>query len=294
MSYQIISDGACDLLPSYTQAHNIKVIPFYVTFDGETFTKEGEGIDHKTFYEKMINEHAIPKTSLPSVQDYLDVLRPYAETETPMIVICISSKLSGSFNSASNAREILLETYHDAKIEVIDSTLNTASQGLFVHEAVKMKDAGISYEECIAELYRIRETGRIYFTVGSLEYLIKNGRIGKLAVLAGDKLGIRPTIIMKDGDISLGGVSRSRKKSKISVINAIKSYFKEIDKTDYNFVVGAGYDFEEAAEFQKELEDTLQITCDPAVECIIGTTVGCHTGPYALGVGLIEKNRYTH
>ena len=99
---------------------------------------------------------------------------------------------------------------------------------------------------------------------------------------------------MKDGDISLGGVSRSRKKSKISVINAIKSYFKEIDKTDYNFVVGAGYDFEEAAEFQKELEDTLQITCDPAVECIIGTTVGCHTGPYALGVGLIEKNRYTH
>ncbi len=67
MSYQIISDGACDLLSDYTTAHNIKIVPFYVTFDGENYVKEGEGIDHDTFYRKMIDEHAIPKSSLPSV-----------------------------------------------------------------------------------------------------------------------------------------------------------------------------------------------------------------------------------
>ena len=227
MSYQIISDGACDLLSDYTTAHNIKIVPFYVTFDGENYTKEGEGIDHDTFYRKMIEEHAVPKSSLPSVQDYMDAFMPYVEQETPIICICITSKFSGSYNSACNARDLILETHPKAAVTVIDSTLNTASEGLFVNEAVKLRDAGISYEDSVAELERIKKTGRIYFTVGSLEYLIKNGRIGKLAVLAGDKLGIRPTIIMKDGDISLGGISRSRKKSKLSVLSALRSYLNE-------------------------------------------------------------------
>lgn len=295
MNYQIISDGACDLLAEYTAAHNIKIVPFYVTFDGENYAKEGEGIDHDTFYRKMVEEHAIPKSSLPSVQDYMDVFIPYVEQNTPIICICITSKFSGSYNSACNAKDLILETNPDAKITVIDSTLNTASEGLFVNEAVKLRDAGISYEDSAAELERIKKTGRIYFTVGSLEYLIKNGRIGKLAVIAGDKLGIRPTIIMKDGDISLGGISRSRKKSKISVLSALKSYLDEpeINKEDYNFIVASGYDYEEATEFGKEAQEYLGIQFDKTVTCRIGTTIGCHTGPYALGIGIVQKNKLT-
>ena len=293
MSYQIISDGACDLLSDYTTAHNIKIVPFYVTFDGENYVKEGEGIDHDTFYRKMIDEHAIPKSSLPSVQDYIDVFMPYVEQNIPIICICITSKFSGSYNSACNAKELILETHPEAVITVIDSALNTASEGLFVNEAVKLRDAGISYEDSVAELEQIKKTGRIYFTVGSLEYLIKNGRIGKLAVLAGDKLGIRPTIIMKDGDISLGGISRSRKKSKLSVLSALKSYLNEpgINKEDYNFIVSCGYDYEKAAAFEKEAEEYLGIQCDKTIPVRIGTTIGCHTGPYALGLGIIQKNK---
>lgn len=296
MNYQIISDGACDLLAEYTTAHNIKIVPFYVTFDGENYTKEGEGIDHDTFYRKMVEEHAVPKSSLPSVQDYMDVFIPYVEQNTPIICICITSKFSGSYNSACNAKDLVLETYPNAQITIIDSTLNTASEGLFVNEAFKLRDAGTSYEDSIAELERIKKSGRIYFTVGSLEYLIKNGRIGKLAVIAGDKLGIRPTIIMKDGDISLGGISRSRKKSKISVLSALKSYLNEpgINKEEYNFIVASGYDYEEAAEFAKEAEEYLDIEFDKTVSCRIGTTIGCHTGPYALGIGIVQKNKLTN
>ncbi len=72
MNYQIISDGACDLLHEYTEKHNVEIVPFYVSFDGNSYTKEGDGIDHDTFYKKMIEEHAVPKSSLPSVQDYID------------------------------------------------------------------------------------------------------------------------------------------------------------------------------------------------------------------------------
>ena len=69
MSYQIISDGACDLLKSYTDRNNIKVVPFYVTFDGQNYMKEGEGISHDEFYRRMAEDHEIPKSSLPSVGD---------------------------------------------------------------------------------------------------------------------------------------------------------------------------------------------------------------------------------
>ncbi len=292
MNYQIISDGACDLLPEYKEKHNIAIVPFYVTFDGKDYIKEGEGIDHDSFYLKMINEHAIPKSSLPSVQDYIDKFTPYVESKTPIICITITAKFSGSYNSACSARDIIRETNPDAKIAVIDSTLNTASQALFVNEAVKMQKAGISFEDTVAELEKIKSTGKIFFTVGSLEYLIKNGRIGKLAVLAGDKLHIRPIIIMKDGDISLGGISRSRKKSLANVINCVNNFFKDPanKREEYNFVTACGYDVAEELEFRKELEAQCGITCDDSVKVRIGTTIGCHTGPYALGVGIVKKN----
>ena len=290
MNFEIISDGACDLLPEYTSEHRITIVPFYVTFDGETYTKEGEGIDHESFYLKMVEEHAVPKSSLPSVQDYMEKFQPFVDSDTPVVCITITTKFSGSYNSACTAKNMILESHPNAKIAVIDSTLNTASEALFVHEAVKLRAKGISFEDAVTELEKVKCSGRIYFTVGSLEYLVKNGRIGKLAVLAGDKLGIRPTIIMKDGDISLGGISRSRKKSLQNVLNSIASYFKdhEINKEDYNFVVACGYDVEEAKEFQVQLEDFLGVKCDSDVKVRIGTTIECHTGPYALGIALIK------
>lgn len=290
MNYQIISDGACDLQKDFTESNHITIVPFYVTFDGVKYMKEGEGISHDDFYLKMINEHAIPKSSLPSIQDYVNVFEPFVEQGVPVICTTITAKFSGSYNSACNAKELILENHPDAKITVIDSTLNTASQALFVNEAVKLRDAGFSYEDAVEELNRIKTSGKIFFTVGSLEYLVKNGRIGKLAVLAGDKLGIRPTIIMKDGDISLGGISRSRKKSLKSVISNLQNFFSKPENNieDFEFVTACGYNHEEEIEFRKELEETLNVKCLD-LHVVVGTAIGCHTGPYALGVAIIKK-----
>jgi DegV family protein with EDD domain len=290
MNFAIISDGACDLLPSYTQKHDVHVVPFYATFDGITYTKEGFELDHDSFYKRMIEEHAIPKSSLPSIGDYCEVFKPLAEAGQAAICICITAKFSGSYNSAMTARDTILEEYPDARITVIDSTLNTVCQGLYVNEAVRMRDAGLSYEEAISHLERIKDSGRIYFTVGSMEYLVQNGRVGKLAVLAGDKLGIKPLIIMKEGDICLGGVTRSRKKAKQNLLSLVSKYFEQnqLKKEDYAFVIGAGYGYEEAAQYKQEFESYLGVTCDPAVEARIGACIGCHTGPYALGIAFVK------
>lgn len=289
-NFQIISDGACDLLPSYTSTHNIIKVPFYVSFNKTDYFKEGIEIEHDEFYRRMDEDHEIPSSSLPSIQDYIDVFRPCAERGQPIICICITSKFSGSYNSACNAREDLLEEYPSAKIAVIDSTLNTVTQGLYVNEAVRMRDAGLSFDEAVKQLEKLKATGRIYFTVGSLEYLVKNGRIGKVAVIAGDKLGIKPIIIMKEGEISLGGVTRSRNKTKRKVIEQVQKYFEDnhLSVDDYSFAVGTGFDYEEAEEYKKDVQEALHIQLAD-VDTLIGTTVGCHTGPHPIGIGFVRK-----
>lgn len=290
MNYQIISDGACDLIPEFASRHNIEIVPFYVSFDKENYFREGSEIEHDTFYKKMDEEHAIPSSSLPSVNDFYEVFLKHAKADTSVICICITTKFSGSYNSATTACEQILEDYPNAKIKVIDSTLNTVTQGLYVYEAIRMRDNGVSYEETIENLERIKQTGRIFFTVGSLEYLIKNGRIGKVATIAGDKLGIKPIIIMSEGEISLGGVTRSREKTKKAIIEQVQKYFKSnnLNYEDYTFTIGTGFDYEEAKEYTHKFEEALgqKFSC---IEAVIGTTVGCHTGPHPIGIGFIKK-----
>lgn len=291
MKFQIISDGACDLLKEYTERNNIKIVPFYVTFDGQNYMKEGEGISHDEFYHRMADNHEIPKSSLPSVGDYVDAFMPFVEAGMPVICICITVKFSGSYNSACTAREQILDDYPDAKIQIVDSTLNTMSEALLVNEVVRMRDADLSLEEALSKIEIIKKTGRIYFTIGSLEYLVKNGRIGKLATIAGDKLGIKPLIVMLDGDITLGGITRTRNKAKLSLIKLLQKYFTspDIDINEYRFLVGTGFELEEAADFKHSVEDALHIKCEDAIESRIGTTVGCHTGPFPLGIAIIRK-----
>lgn len=290
MNFQIISDGSCDLTPEFAEKHHVRIVPFYVSFDKKTYFKEGTEYTHDQFYEKMDKEHAIPCSSLPAVNDYYEAFVEYASKDVPIICSCITTKFSGSYNSAHNAREQVLEEYPNAKITVIDSTLNTVTHGLYVYEAVRMRDDGLSYEDTVAKLEEIKSTGRIFFTVGSLEYLVKNGRIGKVATIAGDKLGIKPIIIMTEGEISLGGVTRSREKTKKAIIDQVKKFFETngLKCEDYTFTIGTGFDYEEAAEYRKRFEEALgQKFSD--MEAVIGTTVGCHTGPHPLGIGFIRK-----
>lgn len=290
MNYQIISDGACDLTPEFAKQHQVDIVPFYVSFDKEHYFKEGSELDHDAFYKKMDEEHAIPCSSLPSINDYMEVFLKYTEQKIPIICICITTKFSGSYNSACSAKDQILENNPDAKITVIDSTLNTVTQGLYVYEAVRMRDNGVAYDEAISHLNRIKATGRIFFTVGSLEYLVKNGRIGKVATIAGDKLGIKPIIIMAEGEIGLGGVTRNREKTKKSIIEQVKKYFasNKLNFNDYTFKIGTGFDYEEASEYQRQFEEALPIKFSD-IEAVIGTTVGCHTGPHPLGIGFIKK-----
>lgn len=294
MAYQIITDGSCDLSTEVAQQAGVGVVPFYVTFDGKTYKKEMEEIGVRTFYQEMVdNPDKFPMSSLPSVQDYVEAFTPYAKEGKDIICLCITTKFSGSYNSAKTAEELLQEEYPGIRIQIVDTSVNTVLQGLLVLEAVRMQKDGLSFEETVKEIERIKATGRILFTVGNYEYLIHGGRIGKVMGTAASTLGIKPLIMLKEGEIFPTGITRNRKKGLKRLIEQAKEHFDKIGESPdgYRIVVGYGYDYEEAVEFRDQLLASLQTYSDyKAIDiCQIGATIGVHTGPYPLGLALLKK-----
>lgn len=294
-AFHIISDGSCDLPEELVQEKNITVVPFYVSFDDGHYKKENVEIGIRDFYQQMVDRKGVyPKSSMPSVQDYTDVFLPWAKEGIPVICICITTKFSGSMQSALNARAAVLEEYPEARIRVIDSCVDTVLQGLYVLEAAAMRDRGMDYEKTVARLEEIKSTGRIFFTVGDMEYLQHGGRIGKVAALAGSVLGIRPVITLKEGEIFPSGIGRGRKRTTEKAIELLAAYLAGSDKGPerYSITIGFGYDYEEAVAFRDHALEVLRKKGHDIREIPIrqiGATISVHTGPYPLGFGIIEK-----
>lgn len=298
-TFHIISDGSCDLPKELTREKNITVVPFYVSFDDTHYLKENVEIDIRDFYQQMVDRKGVyPKSSMPSIKDYEEAFLPFAEAGIPVICICITTKFSGSMQSALNARTLIKEKYPQAEITVIDATINTVLQGQYVLEAVYLRDYGVSYEDAVTRLEEIKSTGRIFFTVGNMEYLKHGGRIGKVSALAGSVLDIRPVITLKQGEIFPSGIDRGRKRTLKKVMDLLLEYLEKssLGIDCYSLAVGYGYDREEGLAFRDHALSTLQkkgyaINELPVYQ--IGATIGVHTGPYPLGFGIIEKGIHT-
>lgn len=293
--FHIISDGSCDLPVAFAEEKNVTIVPFYVSFDDEHYERENVDIQIRDFYQQMVDRKGVyPKSSMPATQDYVDAFLPWVEKKVPVVCICITTKFSGSMQSALNAKNIILEDHPDAQITVIDSTINTVLQGLYVQEAIRLRDAGYGYEDAVKRLEEIKSTGRIFFTVGDMEYLQHGGRIGKVASVAGSVLGIRPIITLKQGEIFPSGIGRGRKRTFEKSLELLLNYLAENQYTPENvsLCLGYGYDIEEGADCARiALEELhkrgLMFETVPTFQ--IGATIGVHTGPYPLGFGVIEK-----
>lgn len=288
--YKIVSDSACDLSKEYLEKHDVTIVPLSVSFDGETYYRDGVDITRDECYQRMVDDPKLfPKTSLPSVESYADVFRSFVEQGFPVVCFTITTLFSGSYNSAINAKSLVLEDYPDANICVIDSKQNTVTQALLIDQFVRMLEDGLSFEQAMSKLDALMASARIFFTVGPLDYLKMGGRIGKVATAATGKLGVKPVIIMKDGDIGLGGIGRNRNKLKNSVLQVAKKYLDENNKDNFIVSVGYGYDKEEGFEFMKEVESTLDVKLDSETNVAIGIVSAVHTGPYPIGLGVIRK-----
>lgn len=288
-NYQIFTDGSCDIPRNIASQHNIKVIPFYISLGKETYLKEIEELSLESFYKKIMQEKIYPKTSLPSTQDYINAFIPALEEGKDIICYTITETLSGSYQSASAAKSMLLETYPNAKIFIVNSWLATGAQYLLLMESSKMQKSGYPIEKVYELSEKLKKESRILFMVGSLNYLQKGGRIGKLAALSGTILNIKPLIVLQNGEINTAGVARSRKKGIQKLIELTKEYFEKTSEKpeQYHFMVGVTNTWEEAKMLEKDLENTLTST-DFEETFQIGATISSHTGPDTIGICFIK------
>ena len=299
MKFHIVSDSSCDLGAERARRLNVDLVSYYVALGDDRYYREEKDIPTHEFYQCMAdNPGVFPRTSMPTVQDYLDAFRPAAAQGMPILCICLNAPFSGSIQSARNAAEELREEFPDARVYVMDSQLATVLQGQLVEEAADLRDQGLSLEEAVLRLEAVRPTGRIFFSTNDLEYLRHGGRIGRAAAATGTLLKVKPLIGYQDGGLVSDGIAQGRKRSLQRVRELFFRYVERLglDLRQWRVVTGFGLDEEEYEEFTDEVFEGLaqrgqQVPRSERYQ--IGVTIGVHTGPTPLGVGILRRTART-
>lgn len=217
---RIITDSSCDLNKDIIEKYNIKVVPLNVSF-GEEIYMDGE-LDNKEFYEKMKNSKELPKTSCPSPERFINSY----EGDEDVIVLTISSKLSGTYSAALLAKNMMLEENPNKKIEVIDTKTGSILHGQLIVKAAKLVEEGKSFEEIVKTIEEIREDKEFFGSLETLDNAIKGGRINPLAGKLINALNMKVIIKVSDGVVkpidSARGCNNSIKKVVEKAVNMAK------------------------------------------------------------------------
>ena len=286
--FQIISDGGCDFTTAEAKRYKVDIVPFYIILDGKTELREGVDITREEYFTKLReNKNLFPKTAQPSPQDYIDVYKPHLEAGKDILSLTISSKLSGTYNSATLAADMLKDEFPKRKIKVVDSLNCAIGEGLILKEIIKMRDRGYSLEAAVDIARDVIKSTKIYFTLDSLEYLRRGGRVGPTTALVGGILGLRPVLHLVNGAVEqLDSVRGKKKVLKLIEDGLVHTLNDVID--DVKICVGHILTFDDAREIKANLELSMKTKIDsPITE--VGATIGTHTGPGALAIAYCKR-----
>lgn len=220
---KIITDGSCDLSHEVLNKFNINVVPLGVSFGEEHYTA-GVDIDNKEFYAKMRESKELPKTFCPSPENFC---KEYQCEEDKIIVIALSSKLSGTYNSASLARDLYLSEHKEKDIRVIDSMTGSIGAGLLLIRAAKMISDGKDIDEIVEAIENLKEKISFYGTLETLENAVKGGRINPLAGKIIGALNFKAIVQIKDGVVKPIDKARGESNSIKKVANYITSSIED-------------------------------------------------------------------
>lgn len=279
MKTRIIVDSTADLLPEIKE--RVHVVPLNVIF-GEDEYIDGVTINHKEFYERLIESDVVPTTSQANPDAFMKEFEKAKEAGESAVVITITSKLSGTYQSAM----IAAEDYEN--IYVVDSASAAVGGGILVELALQLMDEGKSAEEIAKVLDEEKDKIVMIALLDTLEYLKKGGRISKTVAFAGAVLNIKPVISLVDGAINLIGKARGSKMGNNLLI-------QEIDKAggiDFSKPVLLGYTGISDALLRKYIEDSKHIweeNLEDVRYTTVGSAIGTHAGPGAVAVAFFRK-----
>lgn len=274
---KIITDSTADLPNSLYIANNIEVLPLLIEMDGKTYT-DGEDIDLKTLLKGMDNSQNFPSTSQVNPDRFYNTYKKYLDQGDKIISIHISSKMSGTYQSAIIAKNML----NSKDIFVIDSKNVTSGLGILVLKAAELRDKGCSAEEIEKEISDAVNNVRSILIFDTLNNLIKGGRIGKAKGTLGSILNIKPLLSIEEGVITQIGKERGMKKA----INKASEIIKNCSLKNNQLVIIIHSGNEELRNiFKEEIKKyTLNI-----IESEVGCVVGVHAGRGAAGIFFIQN-----
>ena len=275
MGIQIVIDSTTDL-PAQA-AEQVKIVPLTIHF-GEQQYVSGVDIDARSFYEKLVESDVLPTTSQPTPAAFADVFQAAVEAGDEVVCITISSKLSGTFQSASIAAMDF-----PGKVFVVDSRTVTLGCGILTQYALDLAKQGISARELAQRVEKKREKVRLLALLDTLEYLKKGGRISATVAFAGGLLNIKPVICVAEGEVKLLGKARGSRQGS----NLLVQQIEKAGGVDFDLPVLLGYTGLSDAMLKKYMEDSAQLwqgRVDSLPVSIVGSVVGTHAGPGAVAV----------
>ena len=278
MSVKIIIDSTVDMSEKYSK--NVTIVPLTVSF-GETDYIDGVTINKQEFYQKLVSSPVLPKTSQATPEAFAKVFRELQEKGDEAIVITVSSRLSGTYQSACIAAEDF------ANVRVVDSMNVSIASGILALYALRCASEGMGLDELAQHLTKKRDEIGLVAMVDTLEYLKKGGRISGAAAFAGGVLNIKPVVTCRDGELTVLGKARGSKKANNLLIEQISK-----DGADFSMPLLLGYTGLSDEMLQQYIQDS-QCLWKGHVEnldCVqLSSVIGTHAGPGAVVVAYFKS-----
>lgn len=282
MSVRIIVDSACDITKDRADALKLDFLPLKTIF-GDTEYLDGITLTHHEFYEKLIESDCMPSTSQIPPHEYESIYQDVKEKGDTAVVITLSSKLSGSYQSAN----IALDGYEDC-ITIVDSENVCLGEQNLMLLACRLRDKGLSAAEIAAELERKKKDICVIALLDTLEYLKRGGRISSTAAFAGNLLSLKPVIGIVNGEVATLGKARGSK-------NGNNMLMQEVSKSggiDFSLPYCIGYTGLDTSMLEKYIKDSASLwegIVDELPISTVGSTIGTHAGPGAIAVSFFHK-----
>ena len=277
MAIRIVTDSVSDLPPALASANDVTVVPAYVIIGSETY-KDGVEITADRFYARLPQLSRLPTTSQPTIGDFQQVYQRLLDQGHQIVSIHVSSKLSGTVNSATQARASLGDS---AQIEIVDSQLASAPMTLTVLSAAQWAREMPDYKEVARRVRQSLVRIHGFVLVDTLEYLQKGGRIGKAQAFVGGMLKVKPILTIRDGEVHPVERPRSLERAKNRLIEITRE-LAPIRQLNVSYST----DRVQALALRAELAELV----DPEhlIESRFGPTLGTYLGPNALGVAITQ------
>jgi len=267
---QIVTDSTAYISKDYIEKNNIEIVPLSVEFCGET-QKEGFPGEFDEYFDTLAKSNEFPKTSQPSVGDFVEAFNRAFQEGDEVVAILLSSKLSGTYNSATIASELV----NPEKITVIDSETAVANLKMLIEKAVDLSQSGASRKEIIDMVNKDKKQTSINLTVDSLEYLKRGGRLSNSKALIGSILNIKPIIGLVDGKLIPVDKAKGKRRAMEKMIDMIPSDSKRI-------TICHVQNFDEANKIKVLISEKFGNALIDIDE--LGPVIGSHIGPKGIGI----------